>query len=151
MVGLTGRGPSLSAFLKLRLEDGLYQGELGLLDQVQGDIQELSDTLVPESSRGVVDRADLERLFPRGEPRVVLLVDDLRSMAPAESTADGEIVAQWFDDWAVYIADRDAYSVHASRFLYDASSDPDQHGFVATVLQLRSWQNLARPFSSSTV
>ena len=81
-LGVTGHSRSLNDFLKTRIEEGLYQKELGLLDQIQGDIQELSDTLLPSRARGTVDPDKLKELFPRGDPRVVLLIDDLDRCPP---------------------------------------------------------------------
>jgi len=81
-IGVTGHSRSLNDFLKTRIEEGLYQKELGLIDQIQSDISELSDTLIPSRSRGTVDRGKLEKLFPRGDPRVILLIDDLDRCPP---------------------------------------------------------------------
>jgi predicted KAP-like P-loop ATPase len=81
-LGVTGHSRSLSEFLKTRIEEGLYQKELGLLDQVQSDIQELSDTLLPSRAKSVDERAKRDKLFPRGDPRVVLLIDDLDRCPP---------------------------------------------------------------------
>lgn len=83
-IGVTGHSRSLNDFLKTRIEEGLYQKELGLLDQVQGDINELSDTLIPSRATGTVDRGKLQKLFPRGDPRVILLIDDLDRCPPAK-------------------------------------------------------------------
>lgn len=81
-VGITGQARSLSEFLKTRIEEGLYQRELGLLDQIQNDIQELSDTLLPAQAPGALDRENTDKLFPRGDPRVVLFIDDLDRCPP---------------------------------------------------------------------
>jgi predicted KAP-like P-loop ATPase len=81
-IGITGRARSLNEFLQTRLEGGLYQKELGLLDQVQNDIQELSDSLLPDRALGMRDRDSTEQLFPRGDPRVVLFIDDLDRCPP---------------------------------------------------------------------
>ncbi len=81
-VGITGQARSLNDFLKTRIEEGLYQKELGLLDQIQNDIQELSDTLLPVHAAGALDRATTDKLFPRGDPRVVLFIDDLDRCPP---------------------------------------------------------------------
>jgi hypothetical protein len=81
-IGITGRARSLSDFLQTRLEEGLYQKELGLLDQVQSDIQELSDSLLPSRAPGMRDRKQTDELFPRGDPRVVLFIDDLDRCPP---------------------------------------------------------------------
>lgn len=81
-IGIIGRARSLNDFLDTRLEEGLYQKELGLLDQVQSDIQELSDTLLPSRAPGMRDRKLTDELFPRGDPRVVLFIDDLDRCPP---------------------------------------------------------------------
>ena len=81
-IGITGRARNLTEFLETRLEEGLYQKELGLLDQVQSDIQELSDSLLPDRALGMRDRESTEKLFPRGDPRVVLFIDDLDRCPP---------------------------------------------------------------------
>lgn len=81
-IGITGHARSLNEFLKTRIEGGLYQKELGLLDQIQSDIQELSDTLLPARARGVMEREKTDKLFPRGDPRVVLFIDDLDRCPP---------------------------------------------------------------------
>jgi len=81
-LGITGQARSLNEFLKTRIEEGLYQKELGLLDQIQSDIQELSDTLLPAKARGVMVREKTDELFPRGDPRVVLFIDDLDRCPP---------------------------------------------------------------------
>lgn len=81
-IGITGRARSLNEFLQTRLEEGLYQKELGLLDQVQSDIQELSDSLLPKRALGMRDRKSTEKLFSRGDPRVVLFIDDLDRCPP---------------------------------------------------------------------
>ncbi len=81
-IGITGRARNLSEFLQTRLEEGLYQKELGLLDQVQSDIQELSDSLLPSRALGMREREQTDKLFPRGDPRVVLFIDDLDRCPP---------------------------------------------------------------------
>ena len=81
-IGITGRARSLNEFLETRLEEGLYQQQLGLLDQVQNDIQELSDSLLPAHALGMRDRERTGNLFPRGDPRVVLFIDDLDRCPP---------------------------------------------------------------------
>ncbi|WP_334145110.1 hypothetical protein [Rhabdothermincola sp.] len=40
------------------------------------------------------------------------MVDDLRSIAPSRGTRDGDMVAEWLDDWQTYLGDRRA---HAAR------------------------------------
>jgi len=81
-IGITGHARSLNEFLKTRIDEDLYQKELGLLDQIQNDIQELSDTLLPDRARGIIERKKTDKLFPRGDPRVVLFIDDLDRCPP---------------------------------------------------------------------
>ncbi|WP_208027857.1 hypothetical protein [Rhabdothermincola sediminis] len=40
------------------------------------------------------------------------MVDGLRSIAPSRGTRDGDMVAEWLDDWQTYLGDRRA---HAAR------------------------------------
>jgi hypothetical protein len=81
-IGITGHSRSLNDFLKTRITEEFYKKELGLLEQIQNDIRELSDTLLPSRARGTIDSAKLQQLFPRGAPRVVLLIDDLDRCPP---------------------------------------------------------------------
>jgi hypothetical protein len=81
-VGITGRSRSLAEFLKERIEKGFYERELGLLHQIQTDIEELSDTLVPWRTVGTIDSEALRKRFPRGDPRVILFIDDLDRCPP---------------------------------------------------------------------
>ena len=87
-IGLTAGHPTLLDFIANRLEEGGYAERLGLLHQVQQDIRQLTDGLLSKAlcvSDGKVGRAtELENvLFPRGDPRVVLFIDDLDRCPPA--------------------------------------------------------------------
>lgn len=85
-VGITARHDSLLDFVKQRLEGKYYEDKLGLLQQVQADLAELSTALLP--SRATQEVADgayaetLDQLFPRGQPRIILIVDDLDRCPP---------------------------------------------------------------------
>lgn len=81
-IGITGQARSLSEFLKTRIDEGQYKMELGLLDQIQSDIQELSDTLIPKRAKGIITREATDKLFPRGDPRVIMFIDDLDRCPP---------------------------------------------------------------------
>jgi hypothetical protein len=81
-LGVIGHSRSLNEFLKIRIEEGLYEKELGLLDKIQHDIKELSDTLLLSQAQGTDATDKRKLLFPRGEPRVVLLIDDLDRCPP---------------------------------------------------------------------
>ena len=73
-IGMTARHENLLALIANRLEGHFYEDKLGLLHQVKADLQELSDALLNE-------RATNE-LFPRGDPRIILVIDDLDRCPP---------------------------------------------------------------------
>lgn len=74
-VGITAKYSSLLDFVKGRIDSGYYDEKLGLLHQVQRDLQDLTDAILAEQN-------GRDRLFPRGEPRIVLIVDDLDRCPP---------------------------------------------------------------------
>ncbi len=87
-IGLTAGHPTLLDFISHRLQDEDYEEKLGPLQQVQRDIQQLSDGLRREElcveKLPVSASVSLEKiLFPRGLPRVVLFIDDLDRCPPA--------------------------------------------------------------------
>ena len=65
---------SLAEFLGDRLEPENYSDMLGMINQVQQDLQDLSDKLLPPKEQRT---EQIKELFPRGEPRVILYIDDL--------------------------------------------------------------------------
>lgn len=71
-VGITASYVSLLDFVSSRLDDAVYEKELGLMHQVQRDLEELSDSLTTEG----------HDLFPRGGARVILYIDDLDRCPP---------------------------------------------------------------------
>ncbi|BBO70952.1 hypothetical protein DSCA_48820 [Desulfosarcina alkanivorans] len=73
-IGMTARHESLLALISNRLEGRFYEDKLGLLHQVKADLQELSDALL--------DKRAPDGLFPRGEPRIILVIDDLDRCPP---------------------------------------------------------------------
>ena len=74
-VGFTANYSSLLDFVKGRIDSGYYDEKLGLLHQVQKDLQDLTDAVLAEQNGE-------DRLFPRGKPRIVLVVDDLDRCPP---------------------------------------------------------------------
>lgn len=70
-------------------------------------------------AREAVDELPAARSAATPQERAVILtdataifqtmVDDLRAEAPAEGR-DGSILAEWLDDWEVYLGDRTAYA-----------------------------------------
>ncbi len=71
-VGITASYVSLLDFVSSRLDEAVYEKELGLMHQVQRDLRELSESLTAEG----------HKLFPRGRARVILYIDDLDRCPP---------------------------------------------------------------------
>jgi hypothetical protein len=67
------------------------------------DFGELTELRRIETPAGRADEID------KGVAIYQVLVDDLRDIAPATGTRDGDLIAQWFDDWDIHLADRTAY------------------------------------------
>lgn len=80
LVGLTARAPSLKQFIKQKIGSGIYEEKLGLVHQVQKDLEELTDAFLPP--KHLNDKQSQEELFPRGKPRVILFIDDLDRCPP---------------------------------------------------------------------
>ena len=74
--GIPGQAESLHDLIRIRLEGGYYEKRLGVVPQVQRDLQDITDALMPA-------RRD-EELFPRGDPRIILIVDDLDRCPPPD-------------------------------------------------------------------
>ncbi len=81
-ISLAGDYSSLTEFVSDRLQSNPYQEQLGIIHQVRQDIEALSDRLVinPDDSPDL--QAQKQQLFPRGEARVVLYIDDLDRCPP---------------------------------------------------------------------
>jgi len=73
-VGMAARHENLVDFVRQRLEGRFYEDKLGLLHQVKSDLEDLSDALLRRDST--------HDLFPRGKPRIILLIDDLDRCPP---------------------------------------------------------------------
>ena len=82
-VGLTAQHPSLLDFVNNRLEDDSYQKRLGLMNQVQNDLADLSEhlTYIPGHTNPEKLKV-LKKYFPRGPARIVLYIDDLDRCPP---------------------------------------------------------------------
>jgi predicted KAP-like P-loop ATPase len=82
-IGLTAQYPSLLDFVNNRLEDDSYQKRLGLMNQVQNDLKDLSDHLTYIPKHTNPDKLKvLKEYFPRGPARIVLYIDDLDRCPP---------------------------------------------------------------------
>ena len=76
---------SLEAFVSDRIQDGSYEKRLGLMQQVKGDLSELSNRLLPppaDSQEFQWKVEQLQKFFPRGPARVVVYIDDLDRCPP---------------------------------------------------------------------
>ncbi|PZV03174.1 MAG: hypothetical protein DCF32_14305 [Leptolyngbya sp.] len=76
---------SLEAFVSDRIQDGSYEQRLGLMQQVKGDLAELSNRLLPppaDSQEFQWKVEQLQKVFPRGPARVVVYIDDLDRCPP---------------------------------------------------------------------
>ncbi|MEB3272338.1 MAG: P-loop NTPase fold protein [Prochlorothrix sp.] len=83
---------SLTEFVSDRLQSNAYQEQLGLIHQVRRDMEELSDRLVMHPDDPVEIQREKRKLFPRGDARVVLYIDDLDRCPPDRVVAVLEAV-----------------------------------------------------------
>ncbi len=74
-VGPTAHYLTLLEFVRSRLADDSYEKQLGLMHQVKQDFDELTASLMRDDD-------GTQELFPRGEPRIVLFIDDLDRCPP---------------------------------------------------------------------
>jgi len=82
-IGLTAQYKSLLDFVNNRLEDNSYQKLLGLMNQIQSDLADLSDHLTYKPGKTNPEKLEiLKRHFPRGPARIVLYIDDLDRCPP---------------------------------------------------------------------
>jgi WD40 repeat protein/predicted KAP-like P-loop ATPase len=82
-IGLTAQYKSLLDFVNNRLEDNSYQKLLGLMNQIQSDLSDLSDHLTYKPGNTNPQKIEvLKRHFPRGPARIVLYIDDLDRCPP---------------------------------------------------------------------
>ena len=75
-VGPTAHYLSLLEFVRSRLDEASYEGQLGLMHQVKRDFDELTASMMRNNQ-------ETNKLLPRGEPRIVLFIDDLDRCPPA--------------------------------------------------------------------
>jgi WD40 repeat protein/predicted KAP-like P-loop ATPase len=75
---------SLTDLIDARLQTDPYSEQLGLLQQVKGDIEDLTDCLVIQDDDPDHVKKNKIELFQRGPARVVLYIDDLDRCPPAK-------------------------------------------------------------------
>ena len=76
-IGVAARHHDLLDLVSGRIEGRFYEDKLGLLHQVGSDLAQLTDALLTDAP-GV----GRQTLFPRGDPRIFLLIDDLDRCPP---------------------------------------------------------------------
>ncbi len=69
------KGRSLRDTIATKIDSKDYESNVGIVHKVQQDLQHLSDTMLK--------RRDTDILFPRGDPRIVLLIEDLDRCEPS--------------------------------------------------------------------
>jgi len=69
------KGRSLRDTIATKIHSNGYESNVGIVHKVQEDLQHLSDTMLK--------RRDTDILFPRGDPRIVLLIEDLDRCEPS--------------------------------------------------------------------
>ena len=75
--GIPGQSKSLTELIQKRIESGYYHERLGILHQVQKDLQEITEALLPIQGYDT-------KLFPRGAPRIIIFIDDLDRCPPKQ-------------------------------------------------------------------
>jgi predicted KAP-like P-loop ATPase len=81
-IGITGHSANLLEFVRDRLGSDTYASNLGLVHQVHTDLLEITNALQRASRSGL--GTNQVNPFPRGEPRIVLMVDDLDRCPPSQ-------------------------------------------------------------------
>jgi hypothetical protein len=81
-IGLTSRCRSLRELVQSRLDEGYYEQRLGLMHRVECDLDELTGALYIRRHDHPDTIEQKRQLFPRGQPRVVLFIDDLDRCPP---------------------------------------------------------------------
>ncbi len=130
------RFTSLRSFLRTRLESGDYSSRLGLIHQVQRDLGDLSEALLNEDLRGK------SGIFPRGEPRIVIFIDDL-DRCPPDKVVDMLEAVQLLCKtqlFVVVLAVDMRYITRALEKEYEGILDPHNrpsgHDYVEKIIQI---------------
>ncbi|MEM7009907.1 MAG: P-loop NTPase fold protein, partial [Verrucomicrobiota bacterium] len=85
LIGWNPSNKTLSEVIHDRIAEGGYEEHLGIVHRVQEDIAQISDALLSyQKPDSVTDAEAKPDLFPRGEPRIVLVVDDLDRCPPPQ-------------------------------------------------------------------
>ena len=86
-IGLPIKYSSITDIVSNKLQEEYYQRKLGLMQQVQTDLLDLTNALIiteKEKANKFIEqkREQLEQLFPRGQVRIILYIDDLDRCPP---------------------------------------------------------------------
>jgi KAP family P-loop domain len=146
-VGITARSPSLLAFVRRRIGEEIYDKRLGILHQVQQDLEEVTDALIPESleerqGEAAEMGASGRKRFPRGDPRIVLFVDDL-DRCPPKSVVEMLEVAQLLVKTRLFVVVLAMDVRYVTRSLEDAyhgilvrDGDPSGLDYIEKIVQI---------------
>ena len=149
-VGITANYASLMDFVSNRLQTDDYGKRLGLMQQVRQDLAALSDRLTDWEH----NREEVKKLFPRGEPRVVLYIDDLDRCPPDRVVEVLESVQLLLNTklFIVVLGIDDRYVARALEDVYDGvlkrGGKPSGLDYIEKIIQI---PYRMRPISSSKV
>ena len=149
-VGITANYASLIDFVSDRLQTDDYGKRLGLMQQVRQDLAALSDRLTDWEH----NQEELKKLFPRGEPRVVLYIDDLDRCPPDRVVEVLESVQLLLNTrlFIVVLGLDDRYAARALEDVYDGvlkrGGKPSGLDYIEKIIQI---PYRMRPISSSKV
>ncbi len=142
---------SLAEFLGDRLKPENYSNYLGMINQVQIDLQDLSDKLLPPKEKR---DEKIKELFPRGEPRVILYIDDLDRCPPKRVVEVLETVQLLLKTqlFVVVLAVDDRYIARALEEVYSGvlkrRGKPSGIDYLEKIIQI---PYRMRPISADTV
>ncbi|AFY38870.1 KAP P-loop domain protein [[Leptolyngbya] sp. PCC 7376] len=142
---------SLAEFLGDRLKPENYTDMLGMINQVQQDLQDLSDKLLPPKEKR---DEKIKDLFPRGEPRVILYIDDLDRCPPDRVVEVLETVQLLLKTqlFVVVLAVDDRYIARALEEVYSGvlkrRGKPSGIDYLEKIIQI---PYRMRPISSDTI
>lgn len=120
-VGLTAEYKSLLDFVNHGLEKNSYHEFLGIMHQIQVDLQDLSEHLTYKPGNTNPEKIEvLKTYFPRGPARIVLYIDDLDRCPPDKVVQVLEAVQLLLNTeiFVIVLAIDDRYIGRALEYIY---------------------------------